>query len=188
MNPPQRSCCACRETADRGELVRLVRLEDGTVAVDYRAKAPGRGAWVHPSAECIGTLERRPQVLSRALKGQVDPGDLGGGIRTAVVHAAGDGLSQAAASGALVGGHDVLVRALEEGRVVEVAVASDAAERTLRSLRAAAGAAIAFTEVPWSRAELGGRIGRGPRAAVGVTRSRSAAHLIRQLRRLRMLG
>ena len=48
-----------------------------------------------------------------------------------------------------------------------------------------AGDGVPFVVLPISREALGQRIGRGSRAAVGVTPSRSARHLHRQLRRLR---
>jgi len=52
---PQRSCVACRETAEQRELVRLVYGEQG-LAVDERRRAPGRGAY----------LCRRPACWQRA--------------------------------------------------------------------------------------------------------------------------
>ena len=53
MRPrPQRTCVACREEGDQSSFVRVVRTAEGAVQVDERGKAPGRGAYLHPSAAC----------------------------------------------------------------------------------------------------------------------------------------
>ena len=53
MRPrPQRTCVACRKEADQASFVRVVRTAEGRVQVDERGKAPGRGAYLHPSATC----------------------------------------------------------------------------------------------------------------------------------------
>jgi predicted RNA-binding protein YlxR (DUF448 family) len=179
---------ACREEADRDELIRLVLSPDGKLVVDYRGKLPGRGAWVHPSRACVESLEQKPGPLARAFSQSVDASGLLAAIRGQVEAAVLDGLSLAAAAGALFGGHDVLSQAIREGRVVEIVVASDASVRTLSELRAIAGEEMAFTPVPLGKEALGNRIGRGARAALGVAASRAASHLRRQLHRLRSLG
>lgn len=52
------------------ELIRLVRGADGMVFVDAEASAPGRGAYVCPTLECLerGLVTER---LARAFKGAV---------------------------------------------------------------------------------------------------------------------
>ena len=67
---PQRTCVACRKVKDKRELIRLVRLTDGSVEVDASGKKAGRGAYLCGVAECWqaglqgGRLER---VLRTAL-------------------------------------------------------------------------------------------------------------------------
>lgn len=194
---PVRSCVQCRERTDPDALVRLVLDPDGVAVVDFRGKLPGRGAWVHPG--CLQALEARPGPLGRAFKRPVAAGPWVASYREALARAIRDGLSQAAASGALVGGQDVLTEALTSRQVLEVALASDCAPRTERHLRAAASpgdppaegeasGGVPFTRLDLTAAELGAQVGRGPRAAVGVRSSRAASHLRRQLHRLRCLG
>lgn len=185
---PRRTCVSCREEADRDDLVRLVLSPDQALVVDYRARLPGRGAWLHPRKACVERLTQRPGMLRRALGAQPDVGTLEADLRARVLGATLDGLSQAAAAGALVGGRDLLEKALAEGRVLEVVIASDAAPRTIEGLRRAADAEVPFIPVPLGREELGRRVGRGARAALGVLGSRASAHLRRQLHRLQTLG
>ncbi|NNG96594.1 DUF448 domain-containing protein [Gordonia araii NBRC 100433] len=55
-------CLGCRGRADRAQLVRVIarRGPDGPVVeVDHRKTLPGRGAWLHPSSECVSEAVRR---------------------------------------------------------------------------------------------------------------------------------
>lgn len=49
---PKRTCVACRQVKDKGELVRLVRIADGSVEVDPGGRKAGRGAYLCPVADC----------------------------------------------------------------------------------------------------------------------------------------
>ena len=51
--PPSRTCLGCRRTRPQAELVRLVRLTNGTVVVGDAPRATGRGAYVCPDDECL---------------------------------------------------------------------------------------------------------------------------------------
>ena len=50
---PQRQCMGCRERKAKRELIRVVRGTDGNVTLDFGGKAPGRGAYICPNAECL---------------------------------------------------------------------------------------------------------------------------------------
>lgn len=62
--PLTRMCVGCRRRDSTTQLVRVVRRDNG-VAVDTARTAPGRGAYVHRTRECL-TAARR--VLPRALR------------------------------------------------------------------------------------------------------------------------
>ena len=49
---PERSCLACREPRTKGELIRVVRVPNGTVEVDREGRRPGRGAYLCLSEGC----------------------------------------------------------------------------------------------------------------------------------------
>jgi hypothetical protein len=178
----------CREVAGREALVRLVLAPDNGLVIDARARLPGRGAWVHPRKACVAAVEAKPQLLMRALGHKPTTAGFFNLFRGFTTRSALDGLSQAQAAGALVGGRDLLTRAIREGRIEHVVVAENASERTIQELEGAAPDGLMFTRLPLDTGDLGSQVGKGPRAALGVRRSRAAAHLIRQLRRLRDLG
>ena len=64
---PQRQCMGCRERKAKRELIRVVRGPEGTVSLDFSGKAPGRGAYVCPQAECL-----RRAIKSKALERGLD--------------------------------------------------------------------------------------------------------------------
>jgi predicted RNA-binding protein YlxR (DUF448 family) len=57
----------CRERAAKRELIRVVAGPDATAVVDRRARMPGRGAYLHPSAACWNDAIGRGS-LARALR------------------------------------------------------------------------------------------------------------------------
>ncbi len=69
---PLRQCLGCRKMKPKTELVRVVRSPEGNVSVDLRGKAPGRGAYVCPSADCLKKA-LRSKALSRSLGVEIPP-------------------------------------------------------------------------------------------------------------------
>lgn len=55
----------CRDVLAKRALVRIVRTPEG-VRIDPTGKAPGRGAYVHPTRSCWEAAARGP--LAKALK------------------------------------------------------------------------------------------------------------------------
>lgn len=73
---PERTCVGCRGRASKAALLRLVRGPGGTVEVDERAVAPGRGAYVHRDLGCVEAALRRGG-LARALRTGGGPDEVG---------------------------------------------------------------------------------------------------------------
>ena len=64
---PQRQCMGCRERKEKRELVRVVRSPEGQVSLDFRGKAPGRGAYICPDMACLKKA-LRSKALDRSLE------------------------------------------------------------------------------------------------------------------------
>jgi predicted RNA-binding protein YlxR (DUF448 family) len=65
-------CVACREREVQKTLIRVVS-EQNQLVVDHGQKALGRGAYVHPAAECIeNALKRRMFVRALRVSANVD--------------------------------------------------------------------------------------------------------------------
>jgi len=76
IDGPVRTCVGCRSREPASELLRVVAV-DGACEPDPRRREPGRGAWVHPAADCLHRAERR-SAFPRALRvpGPLDTGAL----------------------------------------------------------------------------------------------------------------
>nr|WP_227007259.1 YlxR family protein [Brevibacterium sp. XM4083] len=74
---PQRTCIACRQTADRDELMRFVHRPDERPAIvpDVSKTLPGRGAWMHPDAKCLEKA-RTSAPFARAFRTKITASDL----------------------------------------------------------------------------------------------------------------
>ncbi len=66
-----RKCIVCREHADKSAMIRIAKLNDGTVIIDRNQTLGGRGVWVHDSEECKKQLIKK-RLLNAAFKRTVD--------------------------------------------------------------------------------------------------------------------
>ena len=64
---PMRQCVGCREMKPKKELIRVVRSPEGEISLDFRGKAPGRGAYVCPDGACLKKA-MKSKALERAFE------------------------------------------------------------------------------------------------------------------------
>ena len=64
---PQRQCMGCRERKAKKELIRVVRMTDGNVSLDFGGKLNGRGAYLCPDPECLKKAQKS-KALERSLE------------------------------------------------------------------------------------------------------------------------
>lgn len=64
---PMRQCLGCREMKPKRELIRVVRSPDGGIALDFKGKAQGRGAYICPDMQCLKKAAKS-RALDRALE------------------------------------------------------------------------------------------------------------------------
>ena len=83
---PMRQCTGCREMKPKRELIRVVRSPENEIALDFKGKAQGRGAYVCHSQDCLKkaikskALEKSlevsiPDEIYLQLKEQMEVGD-----------------------------------------------------------------------------------------------------------------
>ncbi len=185
--PPVRSCILTRERADPDALVRLFVGPDGQAHVDWHGRWKGRGAWLTCTRAAFEELAKKPGLLARALEvPSLDVSGLLAEAREANHAAVLDLLALSARAGALVSGADALAGTAPES-ILALVVASDAAQGSTTA------ATAQFPAVPvhlarLDREALGHRIGKGPRAVVGVRAAAPTRALLRELRRAHDLG
>ena len=69
---PMRQCLGCREMKPKRELIRVVRSPEGDISLDFRGKAPGRGAYICKSADCLQKA-LKSRALERAFSAPLPP-------------------------------------------------------------------------------------------------------------------
>lgn len=63
---PMRQCLGCRTMFPKRELIRVVRAPDGGgITLDFKGKAPGRGAYLCGNLECLKKA-RKARAIERA--------------------------------------------------------------------------------------------------------------------------
>jgi predicted RNA-binding protein YlxR (DUF448 family) len=67
-----RTCVGCRQEAGKRALIRVVRRAEGGAAIDRTGREVGRGAYLHPNADCI-ELARKRRAVDRALHTTIQP-------------------------------------------------------------------------------------------------------------------
>ena len=67
---PMRQCLGCREMKPKRELIRVVRSPEGEISLDFRGKAPGRGAYLCPDPQCLKKAIKA-RALERAFSAQI---------------------------------------------------------------------------------------------------------------------
>ena len=67
---PMRQCVGCREMKPKKELIRAVKSPEGHISLDFRGKAPGRGAYVCPDPACLKRAIKS-KALERAFETQI---------------------------------------------------------------------------------------------------------------------
>ncbi len=64
---PMRQCLGCREMKPKRELIRVVRSPEGEISIDFKGKAPGRGAYVCHDLQCLKRAVKA-KAISRAFE------------------------------------------------------------------------------------------------------------------------
>ncbi len=68
---PMRMCVGCREMKPKMTLLRVVKPQEGNAHIDRSGKAPGRGAYVCNSIECLKKAQKT-RALERALDSKIE--------------------------------------------------------------------------------------------------------------------
>lgn len=126
-NTPQRTCIASRKTGDKDTFLRFVKGPDGTVVFDVSGKAPGRGASVYPTAQCLEKAIKT-KAFSRALDGAIVPENILENVRETLKKRLLQNLGLAKKANQLVIGADKVKEALDG--LTYLFLASNAAENT----------------------------------------------------------
>lgn len=122
-----RECAVTRESKPVAELIRFVLGPDGTLVPDIDAKAEGRGVWVTATAAAVAEAVKK-KAFAKSLKAPVIvPEDLPGLTRLRLEQRLLGALSMARKAGQIVTGATKVRAAIDNGSVIALLTATDAA-------------------------------------------------------------
>ena len=177
----ERRCILSGEVAPREHLVRLAISPDGDVLPDPGAKAPGRGAWIHPDRQALENALASGHLkgaLARAFKGAklTIPDNLPALIEAALRRHVTDRLGLETRAGNIVLGSHRIAEAARGGAVALLLHASDASEDGRKKLdqawrvgNEAEGSGARGTVLPLDRDTLSVALGRENVVHLGVS-------------------
>ncbi len=132
----ERQCALTRTVMPVDEMIRFVVGPDGAVVPDVKRKLPGRGLWVSGTSAAVAEATKR-NVFARGFKRQVRAApDLAAETERLLARAALDALAMAGKAGQVVAGAAKVAEALEDGAVLALIHAADAAADGRRKLDA----------------------------------------------------
>jgi len=68
--PPMRTCVGCSSVKDKREMMRIVRMPEGSVVLDLSGKKNGRGTYVCKSCACFEKALKNKKI-ERSLEVQL---------------------------------------------------------------------------------------------------------------------
>ncbi len=179
---PQRTCLACRRSLPKSELLRLVTDAQGQLWPDLGQKAPGRGIYVCPRAECLARMsDKRLQALRGRMELKLPQWPLllqrlGAALEQSLQR----GFARLRHSAAI--GRDAVMQRMWNNAPLLLLVAADAGDAVRRQIEQAseqrlrAGHAVERIDVP-SCAWLGRMLGRERVAVAAMDDSPMARRL-----------
>lgn len=68
---PMRKCVGCKESAEKNELIRIVKDKTDNIFIDSSGKANGRGVYIHKDSSCLEKAFKNKE-LERSLKCKIN--------------------------------------------------------------------------------------------------------------------
>ncbi|BCG48074.1 COG2740: Predicted nucleic-acid-binding protein implicated in transcription termination / Ribosomal protein L7Ae family protein YlxQ [Citrifermentans bremense] len=170
---PQRSCLACRETRDKGSLLRLVLAPDGAVVPDLQQKLPGRGAYTCMKGSCLKQAAQKRQ-FGRGFKTEVaavDPEGLARQVVEKLEERIASYLSLANKAGKIVSGSDQAMEKLKKGGAGIMFLATDISADIGEKFRGVARLHGVPCVSLFTKERLGALLGKELRSVLVVTES-----------------
>jgi len=185
---PQRSCLGCRESKDRGLLIRYVLSPQGEVVPDLDGKLPGRGAYTCLRSACLASAVKQRQ-FSRAFKQEIHmplPDEMTALVSHLLRERVVGYLGLANKAGKVVSGGSMVTEALRSHtKPGLVLVGQDVSEAIGEKIIELSG----YHKVPcyqiMSKDDFGAILGKAPRSAVAVKPSGFVAQLLQTIERYR---
>ncbi len=185
-NGPQRTCLACRQAKDKGQLVRYVLAPDGSVVVDYRQRLPGRGAYTCIDRHCLQVSVKK-NAFQRSFRGScrsVDLTVLTDQLIRAVSQRIANLVGISRKSGQCVSGSNAIIEALrKEASLAVILVANDISTAIGRKIHGLAEKKGVYCIQLYEKRMIGQMLGKEERSVIAVKSGSLAKSLLNELHR-----
>ena len=167
---PQRSCLACREIKDKGNLLRFVLAPDRTVVPDLLQKLPGRGVYTCMKGSCLKAAAQKKQ-FSRGFKGEVlgaEAETLARQVTEKLEERIASYLCLANKGGKIVSGSDQVMEKLKKGGAGILFIATDISVDIGEKFRGVAKLKGVRCMALFNKERLGALVGKELRSVLAV--------------------
>ena len=169
--------------------MRLAVGPDGVLVPDVAGDLPGRGLWITPTADMIARALKK-NLFAKAAKASVAVSDeLAAEAEALILRRALDCIGLAKRAGQLVAGFEKVRAWIQSDRAAVLVQASDGAADGKRKLQELIKRrpAVRLLDGLFSKAELGGILGREDAVHIAVASGGLADRLLAEAARLRLL-
>lgn len=185
---PQRSCLGCRESRDKGQLLRFVLSPQNEVLPDLDARLPGRGAYTCLDSTCLATAARQRQ-FSRAFRQEVmlpSPEEFVALTARMLRDRILGYLGLANKAGKIISGGSLVSDAIRSGNKPGlILVAADVSETIGKRIEMLAGVHRIPCVYIMTKDEFGAILGKAARSAIAVRPGGFVTQLVRVIERYR---
>ena len=181
---PQRTCIACRQAADKKQLVRYVVAPDGTVLVDYLQRLPGRGAYTCLTTECLVAAVKK-NSFQRSFKGgclAVEATQLTEQLRQAVEKKMISLIGMARKSRQFIAGSNAVIEAFKKNSSLAlIIIATDISVAIGKKIEALALRNHIDTTRCYDKQTMGQLLGKEERSVIAIQAGFLADSLLKEL-------
>lgn len=188
QDKPQRSCLGCRQSRDKGHLIRFVLSPQGEVVPDIESKLPGRGAYTCVSEQCLRAALRQRQ-FSRAFKREVVtslPDEMAGQVAGIMQGRILGYLGLANRAGKVISGGSMVCDAIRSGHKPGIVLIANDVSPSIgeKIVSLAAAHRIACIHI-MTKDDFGAILGKAPRSAVAIKSGGFVGQLTHEIERFR---
>lgn len=187
---PQRSCIACRHTADKSELVRYVLSPDDKVLVDYRQRLPGRGAYTCCKQQCLLDAVKKNafQRSFRKTRQPIESSDLLEQLIDSLEQKIFNLIGMARKSRQITSGTQAVLDALKKDQKMVLILVSDDISTAIgnKIQKLAEQKSVCFIQL-FNKFKMGQLIGKEERSAIAIKAGMLAQRLLFELHRYEQL-
>jgi len=182
-----RTCLSCRKKANKPELCRFVRAQDGEICFDEKGDLPHRGAWICANKHCLTKAFSKRLLFKGERTLPIDQESLLKSIQNRLKRGALSRLGLMRKLGHIEMGKDAVQRMVLQNKARAVIFARDFSARTKEGITSKLlnSKSIFVMDSNFFMDEIGQSLGRKKTGVVGLLESRITDEILLQINKLK---